>query len=503
MPLRSFDRNEKVKAWTEASLSKILQLSVAKPILPYNYRKAPGTCFPTAPTPREQASGRVVAAPQGDLWASDARTPTPAPAPALTPTPTPTLTPTPTAAPTPAPTPTPTPTPTLALRPSLPREMANSNCCQLVECERRAQALLAAAATLSLATPRAHAQTPLADEQRPYEFGFNIEGYQHRHEKKDERGIIMGQFGFITADGYYRVTVYATDEDGNFKILAMRSIKVGFQSNRCWKRPGRRASQSGLRARWPRAGRRRALRHRGRALRLSRRPPALARPPPLPGLPPARPFSPGTPTAAARPPTGGRWCPTGAATATCHHDAAPPFGSPGPRPGPPALRRKPRRPGGGRFRLRPEPPRPPPPPRPAAAPPRPQPSRRTLWRVRARGSATRAGPATGSPSPPARCALRARLRGQRPSTPRFRPGAGALTGSGFGGGAATEEGDSEASGGGGGAGSGGGFGSGNGGRGWKVEEASKVEVESEVEMEEVSEGWEQVEGVVEVEAGWR
>jgi hypothetical protein len=22
------------------------------------------------------------------------------------------------------------------------------------------------------------------DEERPYEFGFNIEGYQHRHEKK-------------------------------------------------------------------------------------------------------------------------------------------------------------------------------------------------------------------------------------------------------------------------------------------------------------------------------
>jgi hypothetical protein len=27
------------------------------------------------------------------------------------------------------------------------------------------------------------------DEERPYEFGFNIEGYQHRHEKK---GIELG-----------------------------------------------------------------------------------------------------------------------------------------------------------------------------------------------------------------------------------------------------------------------------------------------------------------------
>lgn len=66
------------------------------------------------------------------------------------------------------------------------------------------------------------------DEERPYEFGFNIEGYQHRHEKKDEKGIIMGEFGFITADGIYHVTVYATDENGDFKILKMKNIKVGF-----------------------------------------------------------------------------------------------------------------------------------------------------------------------------------------------------------------------------------------------------------------------------------
>jgi hypothetical protein len=25
------------------------------------------------------------------------------------------------------------------------------------------------------------------DEERPYEFGFNIEGYQHRHEKKGNK----------------------------------------------------------------------------------------------------------------------------------------------------------------------------------------------------------------------------------------------------------------------------------------------------------------------------
>ena len=45
----------------------------------------------------------------------------------------------------------------------------------------------------------------------------------------DEKGIIMGEFGFITADGIYHITVYATDENGNFKILKMKNIKVGFR----------------------------------------------------------------------------------------------------------------------------------------------------------------------------------------------------------------------------------------------------------------------------------
>ncbi|CAH1117694.1 unnamed protein product [Phaedon cochleariae] len=65
-----------------------------------------------------------------------------------------------------------------------------------------------------------------SDEGRPYEFGFTIEGQQHRHEKKDENGIIQGEFGFITADGIYHVTVYATDENGNFKILSMKNIRI-------------------------------------------------------------------------------------------------------------------------------------------------------------------------------------------------------------------------------------------------------------------------------------
>nr|XP_019543250.2 protein lethal(3)malignant blood neoplasm 1 [Aedes albopictus] len=62
---------------------------------------------------------------------------------------------------------------------------------------------------------------------RPYEFGFNIEGHQHRKESKDINGIIMGEFGFITADNVYHVTVYATDENGNFKIVSMKNYKLG------------------------------------------------------------------------------------------------------------------------------------------------------------------------------------------------------------------------------------------------------------------------------------
>lgn len=42
----------------------------------------------------------------------------------------------------------------------------------------------------------------------------------------DKNGIVMGEFGFITADDVYHVTVYATDENGNFKILSMKNIKL-------------------------------------------------------------------------------------------------------------------------------------------------------------------------------------------------------------------------------------------------------------------------------------
>ncbi|TKX27796.1 cuticular protein RR-2 [Spodoptera litura] len=73
---------------------------------------------------------------------------------------------------------------------------------------------------------QAHGADKYTDENRPYEFGFKIDGQQHRHESKDKDGIIMGEFGFVTADDVYHVTVYATDKEGRFKILSMKNIHL-------------------------------------------------------------------------------------------------------------------------------------------------------------------------------------------------------------------------------------------------------------------------------------
>ncbi|XP_046664679.1 protein lethal(3)malignant blood neoplasm 1 isoform X1 [Homalodisca vitripennis] len=80
------------------------------------------------------------------------------------------------------------------------------------------------------------------DEKRPYKFAFAIEGYQHRSEEKDERGIIMGEFGFVTGDGVYHVTVYATDENGNFKILSMKNFYIGLPGEGTTVAPSTRAT---------------------------------------------------------------------------------------------------------------------------------------------------------------------------------------------------------------------------------------------------------------------
>ncbi|KAI4495864.1 hypothetical protein M0802_008270 [Mischocyttarus mexicanus] len=63
-------------------------------------------------------------------------------------------------------------------------------------------------------------------ENRPYEFSFNIVDFQHRYEKKDVNGIITGEYGFITADGVYHETAYATDKNGDFIITKMRNRKI-------------------------------------------------------------------------------------------------------------------------------------------------------------------------------------------------------------------------------------------------------------------------------------
>ncbi|KAK3924168.1 Protein lethal(3)malignant blood neoplasm 1 [Frankliniella fusca] len=65
------------------------------------------------------------------------------------------------------------------------------------------------------------------EDNKPYKFGFNIEKYQHRLEEKNKKGLIKGEFGFVTGDGVYHETAYATDENGDFKILGMRSYFVG------------------------------------------------------------------------------------------------------------------------------------------------------------------------------------------------------------------------------------------------------------------------------------
>lgn len=45
---------------------------------------------------------------------------------------------------------------------------------------------------------------------------------------QDENGLISGDFGFVTGDGTYHQSVYATDENGNFKLLSFKSsFRIG------------------------------------------------------------------------------------------------------------------------------------------------------------------------------------------------------------------------------------------------------------------------------------
>ncbi|KAM0729558.1 Protein lethal(3)malignant blood neoplasm 1 [Formica fusca] len=66
----------------------------------------------------------------------------------------------------------------------------------------------------------------LADDNNPYQFSFNIVDFQHRYEEKDAEGLINGEYGFITADGVYHETGYATDKNGDFIITKQRNRKI-------------------------------------------------------------------------------------------------------------------------------------------------------------------------------------------------------------------------------------------------------------------------------------
>lgn len=43
---------------------------------------------------------------------------------------------------------------------------------------------------------------------------------------RDAEGLINGEYGFITADGVYHETGYATDKSGDFIITKQRHRKI-------------------------------------------------------------------------------------------------------------------------------------------------------------------------------------------------------------------------------------------------------------------------------------
>ncbi|TRY76353.1 hypothetical protein TCAL_15921 [Tigriopus californicus] len=63
-------------------------------------------------------------------------------------------------------------------------------------------------------------------EGAPYKFGFRT-ATQHRQEEKQPDGTILGEYGYVTANGFYLTTVYATDAKGRFLVLERRKEKVG------------------------------------------------------------------------------------------------------------------------------------------------------------------------------------------------------------------------------------------------------------------------------------
>ena len=42
----------------------------------------------------------------------------------------------------------------------------------------------------------------------------------------DANGIVIGEYGFLTADGYYQTVMYATDKEGRFLITGRKRVRV-------------------------------------------------------------------------------------------------------------------------------------------------------------------------------------------------------------------------------------------------------------------------------------
>ncbi|KAF4523921.1 hypothetical protein B566_EDAN012273 [Ephemera danica] len=93
-------------------------------------------------------------------------------------------------------------------------------------CREKCNKVLRVTVFLALTLRVSHAQSD-EDLKRPYSFGFTIENEQHRQEMKDERGIIQGEYGFFTADGWYQTTIYATDEEGRFIVVGKKRHFIG------------------------------------------------------------------------------------------------------------------------------------------------------------------------------------------------------------------------------------------------------------------------------------
>lgn len=55
----------------------------------------------------------------------------------------------------------------------------------------------------------------------------NLKKTDHSSAKHlDANGIVIGEYGFLTADGYYQTVMYATDKEGRFLITGRKRVRV-------------------------------------------------------------------------------------------------------------------------------------------------------------------------------------------------------------------------------------------------------------------------------------